>query len=609
MVRGGKYSGALKEFEVLESQNANVTPEQIYGTYTAHQQLGNEAEARKSLFDHFGLLSNDTYLRVRVAELATEDCNCCLAQEVLSHLSRLCKTNVMVGNRLGEACLQCSRCETSGNCAGYFHQVLQASPSNVQAMKGLARTNTRQGNFLQAREMYHRALQHTPEDIGLIRESARMMNQWRGPAAANQLYQRATSLSSGNDLFDIAQASPNRVGELEQDYQSLAALNSLVATEVAAKRLGGWRPLSAIQSFEGLAALEPTNQDALFEIAQAHSSLNRTHCAIAAYQRLLQINPCHTESKIALARNWLELRPRLDLFGDFRYERGREDLVNVTRDQFGASLTFPLRDEDEFIKIGYRQETYRTENPTNLIADIPFARFQFKPAWPILAWAQVDFNTFNSGLGDRINFEAGFRHRYYENASYRMRALQENVFQNSESINQNIFRTGFEIGHFWQPTQRFTIDAFYRYWDYSDDNFAHMAGIYTGYTLRQGRRQVRWLTNLHMMFFDEGTIIPNPPSLVGAIHPYFSPENFGFLTGGLEWRNLLSCNTFKGANRRWIQGFIGARIDSEGAGYLIGRGEYYHDISQRVTFRAYTELVGSSVYDLANVGANLTVRF
>lgn len=612
MVRGGKYAAGLKEFEALEEFNTQITPERIYGTYRAHHQLGNPEAARESLFDHFGLLSNDTYLRVRVAELANEDCDCCLAQEVLSHLSRICGTNPMVGNRLGEACLQCTSCETTGNCAGYFQQVLEASPTNVQAMSGLARLYTRQGNFCEANRFYQRALQHTPENIGLIRESARMLNQWQGPQAASQMYNRATVISSGTELYDIAQASPGRVAELEQDYRSLSAMNSMVATEQTAKRLGSWRPLSAIQSFEGLAALEPTNEDALFEIAQGHSNLNRTYCAIESYQRLLAINPCHTEAKIALLRNQLELRPRATFFGDYRHERGRQDLVNIDRDIFGARLEFPIRDEDEFISVGYRQEVYRPSGAQQTVADVPFIRFQFKPIWPLLAWAQFDFNSFDrfdQFNEDRINFDVGFNYRYFENAKIRMRAMQENVFQNSESIYQDIYRTGFEVGHFWQPTQRFTVDAFLRYWSYSDDNEAIMGGIYTGYTLREGRRQVRWLTNFHAMFFDEGTIRFFEPFLDDALHPYFSPEDFGFVTGGLEWRNLCSCNSFKGGNQRWLQLFAGGRIDSEGAGYLISRGEYYHDISNRFTFRAYGELVRSSVYDLSNIGIELTRRF
>lgn len=609
MVRGGKYAAGLKEFEALKQQNSKVTPEQIYGTYRAHKMLGNGAEAHDSLFDHFGLLSSDTYLRVRVSELAMEDCDCCLALEILSHLNRLCKENVMVGNRLGEACLQCTHCEGTGRCAKYFCSVLKSSPTNVQAMVGMARLNTRRGDFGNAQQYFHQALQHTPDNIELLRESARMVNQWQGPQAANQLYNRATVISTGDELFDIAQASPERIAELEQDYRSLNAMNSLVATERDAKALGGWRPLSAICAFEGLAALEPTNTDALFEIAQAHSSLNRTNCAIGTYQRILDINPCHHEARIALERNYLELRPRANFFGDYRYEQGRDNLLNIQRDTIGMSMDFPLRDEDEFIRVGYRQEVYRPEGGRNLNADVPFARFQFKPTWPLLTWAQLEFNSFDNQLGSRINFDAGFNYRYFENAAFRGRALQENVFQNSESIAQNIYRTGFEVGHFWQVTQRFSMDTFYRYWKYSDQNNAHVGGIYTGYMLRRGRRQVRWLTNLHMMFFDEETAFVNPPSLVGATHPYFSPENFGFLTGGLEWKRTFSCDTFKGANRKWIQAFIGGRIDSEGAGYVIGRGEYYNDITNRWTFRAYGEVVGSSVYDLLNVGINVTARF
>ena len=142
LVRAGKFSEGLNEFEALDIHSGQVTPEQVYGMYRAHSQLGNGAGAREVLFQHLGLLANDVYLRVRVAELATEDCDCCLAREVLMNLHRLCGTNVMVGNRLGEACLLCTDCQSAGNCTEYFCEVLKSSPANVQAMLGLARMNS-----------------------------------------------------------------------------------------------------------------------------------------------------------------------------------------------------------------------------------------------------------------------------------------------------------------------------------------------------------------------------------------------------------------------------------------------------------------------------------
>ena len=156
---------------------------------------------------------------------------------------------------------------------------------------------------------------------------------------------------------------------------------------------------------------------------------------------------------------------------------------------------------------------------------------------------------------------------------------------------------------------RFVADAFYRYWDYSDDNYAHNAGLYTGYVLRFGRQQLRWLTNLDWTDFDKQTILPNAPFVDGAIYPYFSPDQFFFVTGGLEYKRFLSCDTFKGANRHWVELFLGARMDNDGQTYWVGRGRLGHDIYNWLSLTGFVNVTQSSVYDLAEGGARLTVRF
>ena len=47
--------------------------------------------------------------------------------------------------------------------------------------------------------------------------------------------------------------------------------------------------------------MEPTNEAALFDLAQSQSAILRTQCAIQTYQQLLDVNPCHTDAATALS--------------------------------------------------------------------------------------------------------------------------------------------------------------------------------------------------------------------------------------------------------------------------------------------------------------------
>ncbi len=609
MARARDFSGALQEFESLEFDDSDPIPEAVYGKYLTLRALGSPQRADQSLNRHFGLLASDTYLRVRIAELATEDCDCCLARRVLEPLNRCCDQNPLIANRIGEACMMCSACEQASCCLPYFQGVLNQSPTNVQAMLGMARIHTRQGSYGAAETYFERANASMSDDINLVREIARLQSQWHGPNAAMAGYNRALSLTGGEHLYDAAQVNPERVGEFEQEFARLGELSSVVSTEMAAEQLSGWKPLSHIDSLEGLFTLEPTNESSLFQIGQAYSHLNRTRDAICAYKRLLCVNPCSQEARTAIARNELEMQPQLHIISGALHQRGRDDLVAMDAGFGGLLFQFPFGDEDEFLQLGYTRARYDPPFGRPLDGDKVTVRMQHKPYWWLKWWAQLDYEKYDFGFDDRINFNLGWEHRYIENASYRVRVAQQNVIENFESIDQDIHRIGAEVGHYWQPTRRFVADAFYRYWDYSDDNYAHNAGLYTGYTLQFGRHQWRWLTNVDWSDYQRQTVLPNAPFVNGAIYPYFSPDQFFFVTGGLEYKRFFSCNTFKGANRHWVVVFMGARMDNDTETYFVGRGRLGHDIYNWLTLTGFANVIQSPVYDLVEGGLQLTARF
>ena len=609
LARRGDYASAIHEFSVAQSGTSEPIAEVVYGTYQAHRMLGHAAEAQRALDRHLSALVSNVYLRVRVAELATQDCDCCLARRMLQPLERICAVNPLISNRLGEACLQCASCEGVCDCAGYFHNALVHSPSNVQAMLGLARLSTRRGLYHQADLHYQQAVRHMPEDTNVLREVARMYRQWKGPDAAVPLYNQALEVASGEHIIESAMNAPHRVAELELEYAELADVAAVVSTEMQGKQLAGWKPMSAIQTFEGAASLEPRNEDSVFEIAQAFSHLNRTHCAIEQYERLLCINPCHREAAIAVERNYLEMQPQLHLIGVHRDQAGRDDLASIRYFTSGALLQFPLGEEDEFLNVGYRRAWYDVPQESELTGDIAMARLQWKPEWPTVVFAQFDYETFDFGIQPRINFDVGTRHRYMENAELRVHLMRQNVIQNRVSIHRDIHRAGGEIGNRWQPSLLLDVDAFYRYWEYSDANAAHEAGLHMGYKLTHGRDQFRWLTAVDYMSYREPAVFSGSGELELVSHPYFAPRDFWYLSAGLEYRRYLGCDTFKGANRHWFELYGGGGIDSEGSGYGEARGELARDFSSRLSMSGYFTLTRSGIYDETEAGGRFTIRF
>lgn len=608
LARNGEYANAIQELNVVEEWSKEPLPEAVYGKYQAYKMLGNANARQQALTKYLGPLSSDSYLQVRVAELASEDCDCCLAREMLSPLEAFCDGNPLIANRLGEACMMCASCEATPSCAGYFQRALQVSPSNVQALLGLARTHARSGDYELALCNFQIASRYMFDDMNLKREIARMMGEWQGPKVAQQYYQEALNQTSTDNVLAAARDQPERLAELESEYASRLELGSILGTEMQGKWLVGWSPLSAQGVFQGLYELEPHNQDSVFEIAQAHSHLNRTRRAISEYQHLLCINPCHREARIALDRNQREISPQWHVFSRARSQRGRDGLATIDLYDVGSLLQFPLGDEDEFVQVGYSRAAYMPPSSAQLNGNIALGRIQWKPYWPLLLFANLDYETYDFGFNPRVNYEIGGRYRYIENAQFRAKIQQENVILNRVSIARDIHRYGFELANEWRPSQPFEIDMIYRYWEYSDDNGAHEAGIHTGYQFTYGRKRLRWLTDIDWISFRDPEL--NPPfDIEQTIHPYFAPRNFWFVTGGLECRKYFGCDIFKGANVHWLQLYLGGRADSSGVGYLVGKAEFVRDFNSRVTLKGYFDLIQSSVYDVVEGGLRMTARY
>ena len=609
LARDGQYAAALQEFVAVRPLVEQPTAELVYGSYQAQRMLGNSEEARAVLNTHLSALLSNTYLRVRIAELATEDCDCCLAREMLQHLAQRCFGNPLISNRLGEACLQCASCQQVCHCATYFGNSLAHSPSNVQAMLGLARTHVRRGEYRAADAHYEQACRHMPDDINLIREIARLHSQWKGADGSVPYYEQGLQMMSGEHLVEVAAHNPHQVPELEAEYADLQDVSAVVSTEMQGKLFSGWRPLSAIDAFDTVVLLEPRNEDSPFEMGQAYSQLNRTHCAIDQYERLLCVNPCHREAAIAIERNYLEMQPQIHSFSRYAEQSGRSDLATISHFTTGALLQFPLGEEDEFLQLGYRRAWYEPPGDSQLIGGVATARLQWKPDWALLLFGQADYETYDYGLQPRVNYDVGAQYRYLENAAVRLHLQQQNVIQNRLSIRRDVYRYGGEVGNLWTPCAPLEIDTYYRYWEYSDDNTAHEAGVHTGYKLTYGHDQFRWLTNLDFMTYRDPEVFAGDGSLEMAVHPYFAPRDFFYLSAGLEYRRYLSCDIFKGADRHWFELYGGGGIDSEGNGYGEARGELARDFSNRLSVSGFFTLARSGVYDATHLGSRVTVRF
>ncbi len=640
LLEQGNGPAAAAHFDFLVEAADEPPPEMAYGLYRAAQVTGQGELARYA----FGLgptrLAPGAYWATVFANLAMNYCDCPSAAVVVDGALQGTPGNLVLLNLRGEAAQLCDcRCDSSSLCDlhaeccgeeaagcanGWFIAALRVSPTNVRARLGLARSLERHMAYGAAEVQYSMVVRQMPGDPNVKREMARMVESNHGLEAAHGLYaSRPPAASLDADLEDDADFFDEDLDEaapFSDDVDPTDVPNSantgepepmlfdqFMSMEFDATAVRGWHLYEAIPRLERLIEVEPWNDAALFNLAQAQSALGRTQCAIETYRRLLAMNPCHEDAATALLRTEMELHPKILPVIDYQKQFGREGLANITWLNLSFAARHPLGDADEFFEWGYRERLLQPTDDRANWGQIPFVRWQQKYATDSLMFIELAVENYQYGLQTRPTFRAGLDLLNGDDFNVMVTGYLENYYVCGEAIRQDIYTTGIQIDAVYRPTRLWTLGGFYRVANLSDHNWVNWLNVNSEWVLKEGRKQVSALVNVDFYGFAEQTIFgPNfPSSLVGTIHPYFAPSAYVFPTMGLEWKHWLSRDRFDGANQHDYSVFAGGVVDSNGIPFFVANGRWQRDVSESFTWTLDFNVIRSpnQVYNAAGAMA------
>lgn len=628
-LKQGRAAEAAEQFRMLASDASAALPDVAYGLYRSSQMLGQLEMAHNAYRLGPSPLAPSAMWGVIFAGRAMSYCDCRTAAATLDDALRSSPNNLVLLNMRGEAAQQCDcNCESAACDRGWFRRAMQASPTNIRARLGCARSYSNHLAYECACAEYRSLLRLMPGDVNLVRETARMIDGWQGFERAGCVYAEGMSAaiqdtfpgSSGTVEYVPSGIQSDRAasgatapsleivgGEpIAPGWQSCAPPTSeqLLAAEYRARCLRTWRLHRAIAAYERLIDMEPSNEAAMFDLAQSQSSLNRTRCAADTYQRLLEADPCNHDAAVALWRTRLEMQPKLLSSFDFEDQRGRQGLANITWYDFSASARRPLGDENEFLELGYKQRALQPSDDRVDFGEIPFMRWQRKYSTDSLLFAEVAVEQYQYGLATRPTFNAGLDVLTTNDSEVRVSGFLKNYYVCGEAIRQDIHTTGIQIDGVCRPGRLWTLSGYYRIANFSDDNWVNWFNVNSAHLLWQGRTQVRGLIDYNFYSFAQQTVFgPIPGSLVGTIHPYWSPSGYSYTSAGLELKQWLSCDTFKGANEHFCTLFGGAAVDSNGVGFFLATCRWQKDITPRLTWTVDANLIRSPNQVYNAVGA------
>ncbi len=327
LLKQGRNGEAANEFELLAANPNGHLPDVAYGLYRAGKSLSQPQVIRQALALGPSALAPAALWAIGFADRAMTNCDCRSAAAVLDDALIVEPKNVVLLIHRGEAeqlcdCSchgPCDRpfpklftaghedcCGTSRPAEAWFRSALQISPTNIRARLGLARVLIKHLEYGPGNAEFKSLLEFLPHDANIIRETARVVEGESGIESAAGIYVKGQQLVAQEDPPGDPMAVPaggfgaaRLAGPVPGEVNAVPA-SALLATELRAKYLRGWRFQEAIPIYQSLIEAEPTNEAALFDLAQSQSALNRTQCAIDAYQQLLEVNPCHRDAATAL---------------------------------------------------------------------------------------------------------------------------------------------------------------------------------------------------------------------------------------------------------------------------------------------------------------------
>lgn len=535
---------------------------------------------------------------VQTAELALSECLAKLAVEILQQAKSACGDQIAMIVREADAHAAMQNQESFFVAEEIYRSALATSPTNARARIGLARVLISMGRAAESERLYNGIASDMPNYVVALREKARLVYQLRGNKYGAAAYNTALRQAepSGQMFAPPAQIGPAL--SIDRTHFDSPTLTQAISAEKQAKSFKDWRPTTAIHEYQNLIAIEPTNEDAYFDLAQQYSMKKRTCAALGVYNELLEVNPCNYAASVAVTGTRRKLKPRTDFNFLYFRQSGRDGLANVTRLGMEWGAAAPFGDEDEYVRFNYKHLIYRAPGFSavsgNSFGGEIHDRFLEDYTW----FAKMDVQVFDDGgFSNRPVFDVGFGKDIIDDAYVEVGGFFENVVENGESIRQDLSMGGGRLLGRMNVLPRWAAESRYRFIGYSDNNFRHDFYVHNRFRVLQAPNEVNLLADYDFLSFREQSTPGAGPGIQGTTHPYFAPSGFSTVSLGAEWKYHFGQHHFDGAPQKWCSVEYRGQWDSSGEFYNNASVKAYCDVSERFAAGAETMLTRSAVYD------------
>jgi len=470
-------------------------------------------------------------------------------------------------------------------------------PGDTQALQAKANIALRKNDFPEARKISKQILQQAPDNEEAILISAEMAS-WEDKdykLALAEYDKLITKNKTGNKSYfkEIAYREKARIlGWLAKYNQALATYdeaikadpnNKALKAEAKAKReyfRGSYR--LAVQAYQEWLAVEPKQQEALFDLGQMYMQANQWQKAAETYDQLLANAPEHRQAAMAKEKTTLYASNPIVTTGaeylkvDAKYS---EKDVSYSYTGLYTSLSYPFKENiSGLLSLNSKSYDFKTdEGDKHFDKQSVTAGIEYKNLPNGLIRAAYTFNKNSQEVSDKgtgfIEAESEPLNNVHINAAFR----HEEVMDNEKTFEENITRDQWKGRVLYTGYRALHIGADYASGKYSDNgNTGITKGADITAHLMTGLRALNLSYRLQNYGFSD---------IKGSVlhYPYWTPSSFTTHTAKLEGTYYFNNELFNGVNNTYVTTAYQASFEPEGNIAHQVHAALHHDWSNRLS--------------------------
>jgi hypothetical protein len=170
----------------------------------------------------------------------------------------------------------------------------------------------------------------------------------------------------------------------------------------------------------------------------------------------------------------------------------------------------------------------------------------------LLLYGLCSIEDYANRISTRPVYELGVRWIVADGTTITANTFLNNVIENGESVQQDIYRTGGNLGVESQLTRFWQVGGLYRFAYYSDVNRMSEIFAHTDLVACLPPNQLKFVASLDYLTYNRQTVFGPDGSIVGSLHPYFAPAGYTYAEGRVEYTHWLSRDYFVYANQCYV---------------------------------------------------------